>query len=95
MGDLHAVTEHKEVENARGQLIRIGQEWEDSNPTRDPIRRLKVEAIEEQYGHRQAVCSITRGIDRASGNLIQIDERIVKIDIERLHPSRSGYSLVT
>lgn len=84
---------HTEVENKRGTAIRVGQEWCDNSPTRDPIRHLTITSIEEMYGHLQAVCRITHGIDRATGELVSID-RIVRIDVDRLHPVKAGYRQV-
>lgn len=76
--------------NTRGTEIRVGQKWCDNSPTRDPIRHFTITGLEEEYGRIQAACLITHGIDRATGALVPID-REVRIDINRLHPVRTGY----
>ncbi|WP_326603347.1 hypothetical protein RBB84_19135 [Rhodococcus sp. D-6] len=89
----HDPTNLTEVANKRGTFIRVGQQWCDNSPTRDPIRHFTIEAIEETYGHHQAICRITHGTDRATGGRVPID-RVVSIDVDRLHPVRTGYRQV-
>ena len=62
-------------------------------PDPDPIRHLTIEAIEETYGHRQAICRITHGTDRTTGEQVRFD-RVVRIDVDRLRPVRTGYGQV-
>lgn len=90
----NTLTRHTEVVNKRGTTIRVKQQWCDANPGRDPIRHFTILDIEEQYGVRQAICRITHGIDRTTGERVPI-EREVRIDIDRLHPIRTGYQQVT
>ncbi|GEM_PF-1137541 len=92
--NLHSPISHTEVANKRGTIIHVGQQWCDNSPTRDPIRHFTIESIEETYGHHTAICRITHGIDRATGVQVLID-RVVNIDIDRLHPIRTGYRRVT
>ncbi|MCZ4587638.1 hypothetical protein O4328_28790 [Rhodococcus opacus] len=89
----HSPISHTEVVNKRGTTVRVGQQWADNSPTRDPIRHLTIEAIEETYGHRQAICRITHGTDRTTGEQVPID-RVARIDVDRLHPVRTGYRQV-
>lgn len=91
--DPHTPISHSEVTNKRGTIIRVGQQWCDNSPTRDPIRHFIIESIEETYGHHTAICRITHGIDRATGDPVPID-RVVNIDVDRLHPVRTGYRQV-
>lgn len=46
----HSPISHTEVANKRGTTIRVGQQWCDNSPTRDPIRHFTIESIEETYG---------------------------------------------
>ncbi|CAG7636651.1 hypothetical protein SIM91_05125 [Rhodococcus opacus] len=85
----HSAISHTEVVNKRGTTVRVGQQWADNSPT----RHLTIEAIEETYGHRQAICRITHGTDRTTGEQVPID-RVVRIDVDRLHPVRTGYRQV-
>ncbi|MFD6516975.1 hypothetical protein [Rhodococcus sp. NPDC060176] len=85
---------HTEVENKRGTAIRVGQRWADNNPSRDPIRHFTITDIEQVYSSRQAVCHITHGVARATGERVPID-RVVRIDVDRLHPVSTGYRQVT
>ncbi|MCF8786170.1 MULTISPECIES: hypothetical protein [Rhodococcus] len=82
------------VINRRGTEIRIGQTWADNSPTRDPIRHFTITDLEATYGNVQAVCHITHGIDRITGEKVSLD-RVVRIDIDRMHPTRTGYRLTT
>lgn len=79
--------------NKRGNEIRVGQQWMDNSPTRDPIRHFTITGLEEEYGHVSAVRRITHGIDRGTGDQVPID-RVVRIGIDRLHPVRTGYRQV-
>lgn len=81
---------HTHAVNKRGTDIRVGQQWMDNSPTRNPIRHFTITGLEEEYGHISAVCHITHGVDRATGEQVPID-RVVRIDIDRLHPVRTGY----
>ncbi|WP_420878968.1 hypothetical protein [Rhodococcus sp. (in: high G+C Gram-positive bacteria)] len=80
--------------NKRGTEICVGQKWCDNSPTRDPIRHFTITGLEDEYGHVQAVCHITHGIGRDTGEQVPID-RVVRIDVDRLHPVRTGYRQIT
>lgn len=79
-----------EAVNKHGTPIRIGQQWEDNSPTRDPIRQFTITGLGDVYGSISATCHITHGIDRNTGAQVPID-RTVTIAIDRLRPVRTGY----
>lgn len=81
------------VVNKKGTQITVNDEWRDDNPSRDPIRHFTITGFEKYREYVSAICHITHGIDRTTGARVPID-RVVKIDIHRLHKGRTGYRLV-
>lgn len=82
------------VVNKKGTEIHLGDQWRDDNPGRDPIRHFTITGFEKYREYVSAICHITHGIDRTTGARVPID-RVVKIDIHRLHKGRTGYQQVT
>lgn len=77
------------ITNKHGTEIRVGQTWADNDP-RCKGRTVKVVAIETGY-IRRAVCDVVT--DR--GGNPPNRPREVRIRVDRLHPTSTGYRLVS
>lgn len=62
-----------------------------SDPGSDPPLHHRVDR--GNLRHHTAICRITHGTARATGDRVPID-RVVNIDVDRLHPVRTGYRQV-
>lgn len=77
------------ITNRYGDLIEVGQLWADHDP-RCLGRTVRIAAIEMGYV-RRAVCDVVTvaGGDQPS------KPREVRIKVDRLHPTSTGYLLVS
>jgi hypothetical protein len=83
------------VTNKHGTEIRVGQVWADNDPRCNGRRTVKVIGFEEPNHAlptaRRAVCEVlTDWSGKPSGR-----SRTVKIQVDRMHPTSTGYRLVT
>lgn len=70
--------------NKHGTAIHLGQVWKDNDP-RVPDRTMKVVGFETAAGVVRAVCTVLTGSTKGRTN---------RINIDRLHPTSTGYLLV-
>lgn len=77
---------HPSVTNKHGTVIRIGQQWADNDP-RCKGRTIRITAIE---GDRAVVVVLT---DR--GGKRPAKPRVTTISVDRLHPTSTGYRLLS
>jgi hypothetical protein len=81
------------VTNKHGTEIRVGQVWADAD-WRSEGRTIRVVALEEP-GHvllhaRRAVCEV---LTEPGGKVLGRPRR-VRIQVDRMHPTSTGYRLV-
>lgn len=76
------------ITNKYGTEIRVGQVWADNDP-RCEGRTVKIVAIEMGY-ERRAVCEVLT----LAGGKTASQQRDVRIKVDRLHPTSTGYRLV-
>lgn len=77
------------ITNRHGTVIRVGQTWADNDPRCEGRRTVKVVAIEMGYV-RRAVCEVLTD----SSGVAPARPREVRIKVDRLHPTSTGYRLI-
>ncbi|WP_280448420.1 hypothetical protein [Nocardia brasiliensis] len=77
------------ITNVHGTVIEVGQVWAD-NDRRSEGRTMRVVAIEMGY-IRRAVCELLTDV----GGLEPSRPRTVRIKVDRMHPTSTGYLLVS
>ena len=80
-----------EITTRHGTVIRVGQVWADNDSRGQGLglRTLKVVAIEKGYVHR-AICEVLTDWDGEPPQRA----REVRIKVDRMRPTSSGYRLV-
>jgi len=81
-----------EITNVHGTVIRVGQVWADNDSRGQGLRglrTLKVVAIEKGYV-RRAICEVLTDWDGEPPQRA----REVRIKVDRMRPTSSGYRLV-
>jgi hypothetical protein len=77
------------ITNQYGDLIEVGQTWADNDP-RCLGRTVRIVAIERGY-IRRAICEVVT----VGGGEPPSKPREVRIKVDRLHPTSTGYRLVS